>query len=220
MSAPQLLQFDRYSTDPGVYLMKAADGHVLYIGKAKNLRQRIKQYFVPGGDGRSMIPFLVNKVVSIETILVNSEKEALLLENTLIKRHQPPYNALLKDDKSYIALKITRKMWPTLEIARYRGHPPKDGLYFGPYTSANAARTTLEWMRRLFPMRQCSDQEFAKRKRPCILYGMKRCPAPCVGLCTPEEYEKNVQSVIKFLRGQDKELIAELIKEIEQCAER
>lgn len=219
MSRPPFLQFERYSTHPGVYVMKASNGHVLYVGKAKNLRQRIRQYFVPGGDGRLMIPFLVNKVDSIETILVNSEKEALLLENNLIKRYQPPYNALLKDDKSYIALKITKKMWPTLELARYRGHPPKDGLFFGPYTSANAARTTLEWMRRLFPMRQCSDQEFAKRKRPCILYGMKRCPAPCVGLCSQEAYERNVQNVIKFLRGQDKELVNDLIKEMEQCSE-
>ncbi|MEI8126089.1 MAG: GIY-YIG nuclease family protein, partial [Parachlamydiaceae bacterium] len=162
---------DTFPTQPGVYLMKGRDGGVLYVGKAKNLRQRVRQYFLPGGDGRLMIPYLISKVESIDTIVVFSEKEALLLENTLIKQHKPRYNALLKDDKSYIALKINNKhAWPMLSLVRYKGAPKPDGIYFGPYTSADAARQTLDLLQRTFPLRECSDKEFARRTRPCILY--------------------------------------------------
>lgn len=211
---------DRFPSLPGVYLMKDEQDQVIYVGKAKSIKQRVKQYFIPGRDGRQMIPFLVAKVVSIETIVVSSEKEALLLENNLIKQHQPRYNALLKDDKTYIALKITKKdQWPTVQIVRYRGKPPKDGLYFGPYTSAYSARQTIDLIHRLFPLRQCSDQELARRKRPCILYQMKRCIAPCVQLCSAEEYEHHVNRVVKFLKGQDKEVLKELKNELEILSE-
>lgn len=200
--------------------MKDSAGGILYIGKAKNLRSRIKQYFAPGGDGRFIIPFLVSKVVSIDTLIVTSEKEALLLENNLIKKHQPRYNALLKDDKTYIALKINHKhTWPMVNLVRYRGRPEPDGLYFGPYTSAQAARTTLDLLNRIFPLRQCSDQELLRRTRPCILYDMKRCIAPCVRKCTKEEYDKHVQRSIKFLKGQDKEIIKELHTEMQAAAD-
>src|SRR5689334_15496319 len=113
-----------FPTQPGVYLMKDAEGSVLYVGKAKNLRIRVKQYFVPGRDGRLMVPYLVAKVDQVDTIVVMSEKEALLLENNLIKQHKPRYNALLKDDKTYIALKIDRSAkWPVVKLVRYRGSP-------------------------------------------------------------------------------------------------
>jgi excinuclease ABC subunit C len=211
---------EHYPAQPGVYLMKGSAGHVLYVGKAKNLKQRLRQYFTAGGDGRFMIPFLVEKVVTIDTIVVTSEKEALLLENNLIKQHRPKFNALLKDDKSYIALKVTNKqLWPTLQLVRYKGKPPADGLYFGPYTSALAARATFDLLSRLFPLRQCSDREFANRQRPCILYDMQRCIAPCVGKCTSEEYQNHVQKTIKFLRGQDREIVQELYGEMERAAE-
>lgn len=201
---------------PGVYLMKDASGTVLYVGKAKNIRQRIKQYFSPGQDGRIMIPYLVSKIDHIDTILVFSEKEALLLENNLIKQYQPKYNALLKDDKSYIALKIRMdEAWPVIRLVRYRGTPKDDGLYFGPYTSAYAARQTLELLQRLFPLRQCSDRELAGRSRPCILYQMKRCAGPCAGKCTKKEYDRHVQRTIKFLKGQDKEILQDLYQEME-----
>ncbi|MEI8329587.1 MAG: GIY-YIG nuclease family protein, partial [Chlamydiia bacterium] len=115
-------QLDRFSLDPGVYLMKNKKGRVLYIGKAKVLRQRVKQYFTEGRDSRAMIPFLIAEIETIETIVVRSEKEALLLENTLIKKHQPKYNAILKDDKSYISLFINPKQkWPMLKLVRYKG---------------------------------------------------------------------------------------------------
>lgn len=200
--------------------MKDKNGVVLYVGKAKNLRQRVKQYFMIRGDERVMIPFLVAKIAVIDTIVVMSEKEAFLLENTLIKQHRPKYNALLKDDKTYIALKINHKHdWPMLSLVRYRGSPKPDGQYFGPYTSGLAARETLELLRRLFPLRQCSDQELSRRTRPCILYDMKRCIAPCVHKCTKEEYDEHVRRTVKFLRGQDKEVLQELKTEMQQASD-
>ncbi len=204
-------QLDKFPTKPGVYLMRNRTGTILYIGKAKNLRQRVKQYFAKKGDSREMIPFLTAKVDSIETIVVRSEKEALLLENNLIKKHRPSYNVLFKDDKTYIALKVNNKhRWPMVQLVRYRGKPKADGLYFGPYTSAFAARTTLDLIHKLFPLRQCSDQELQRRTRPCILYDMKRCIAPCVDYCSKDEYEEQVANAIKFLRGQNKDVIKTL----------
>lgn len=205
---------------PGVYLMKDKEGEILYIGKAIHLKQRVRQYFIPGADSRPIIPLLIAKIDHIETIIVNSEKEALLLENTLIKKHKPKYNALLKDDKTYVALKVNNKHpWPTVQLIRYKGKPEPDGLYFGPYTSAHDARTTLDLIHRFFPLRQCSDQELVRRTRPCILYDMKRCIAPCVNKCTKEEYERNVDRTIKFLRGQNKEILKELYDEMALYAE-
>lgn len=208
-----------FSADTGVYLMKNRQGSVLYVGKAKNLRQRIRQYFVSGGDGRVMIPYLIPLVETIDTIVVKSEKEALLLENNLIKQYKPKYNALLKDDKSYIALKVTKHTWPRIDLVRYRGKPKADGMYFGPYTSAMAARKTLDLLHKIFPLRQCSDIEFSHRTRPCILYDMKRCIAPCVNYCTHDEYEELLKKTIRFLKGQDKEIVQELYKEMHRYSE-
>lgn len=209
----------KYPEKPGVYLMKNRTGKVVYVGKAKNLKQRIRQYFLKGGDGRMMVPFLVLQVEAIDTIIVTSEKEALLLENNLIKKYKPKYNALLKDDKTYIALKVTKHAWPRVDIVRYRGKPKPDGTYFGPYTGAWSARRTLDLLHKLFPMRQCSDPEFARRTRPCILYDMKRCIAPCVGLCTKEEYDTLVNRTVRFLRGQDKEIVSDLYDEMRRFSD-
>ncbi len=210
----------KYSTEPGVYLMKNKAGIVIYVGKANNLRQRLKQYFASGQDVRPMIPFLVAEIVSIDIIVVTTEKEALLLENTLIKKHKPKFNALLKDDKTFISLMINDKHpWPMIQLIRTKGKPKKDGIYFGPYTSAYAARQTFELMTKLFPLRQCSDGEFKKRTRPCLLYGIKRCIAPCVGLCTKEEYRSYVDKAIDFLRGQDHKIIKELESEMQKASD-
>ena len=128
-----------YPQKSGVYLMKDAKGAVLYVGKAKNLRERIKQYFSFQQDSRAQVPFLIKKVESIETVVVHSEKEAFLLENTLIKRYQPKYNLLLKDDKTYLSLKINYKdKWPMIKLARLKGKPNRDELHFGPYASREA----------------------------------------------------------------------------------
>ncbi len=210
-----------FPTDPGVYLMRGRAGLVLYVGKAKNLRARVKQYFSSSGDGREMIPFLIQKVEEIETIITSSEKEALLLENTLIKQHRPKYNALLKDDKTYVALKVNIKHeWPRLQLVRYKGSPEPDGIYFGPYTSGYAAREIYELLNRIFRLRQCSDKELGRRTRPCILYDMGRCVAPCVNLCTKEEYRHHVDQTVRFLRGQDKEILKELNEEMDQASEK
>lgn len=199
--------------------MKSSAGEVLYVGKALNIQRRVRQYFGSSKDSRPMVPFLISQVESIETIVVSSEKEALLLENTLIKQYLPKYNALLKDDKSYIALKVdTSKEWPLVELVRCRGTSKERGLYFGPFTSAHKARETLDFIQKVFPLRQCSDQEFARRTRPCILFDMKRCIAPCVGRCSKEEYGDVVKNVIKFLRGQDRDVLVDLKKKMEEAS--
>lgn len=200
--------------------MKNRNGDVLYVGKANNLKTRIKQYFAPGRDGRPMVPFLIAEVSTIDVIVVPSEKEALLLENTLIKKHQPKFNALLKDDKTFVSLMINHKHpWPMIQLVRYKGKPKKEGLYFGPFTSAFAARQTFDLMGRIFPLRQCSDSELKKRTRPCLLYGIKRCIAPCVNLCTKEEYQTVVERATQFLKGQDEAVIEQLKLEMHKASE-
>ena len=216
-----LINLDNFPKDSGVYLMKNSRDVVIYVGKAKNLKVRIKQYFIPGRDSRPMIPFLVEEIAHIDTIVVPTEREALLLENTLIKKHQPKYNAFLKDDKTFISLMVNHKHpWPKISLFRYKGKPPKDGLYFGPYTSAFAARQTYDLLCRLFPLRQCSDEELKRRTRPCLLYGIKRCIAPCINLCTKEEYHTFVQGAIDFLKGEDKKILHHLREEMEKAADK
>ena len=203
---------------PGVYLMKDRKGVVLYVGKAKNLRSRVRQYFGSSGDGRAMIPYLTARVETVDTIVVESEKEALLLENTLIKKHQPKYNACFKDDKSYVSLQITKHKWPMIKLVRFKGEPKKDGHYFGPYTSAYAAKRTLDLLNRLFPLRQCSDRELVSRKRPCLLHQIGKCSAPCVGLVSEEGYTDHVNRAIRFLQGRDKEVLKELQEAMKEAS--
>lgn len=208
-----------YPLEPGVYLMKNRAGVIVYIGKANCLRARLKQYFASGGDGRWMVPYLIADLHEIETLVTTTEKEALLLENTLIKKHKPRYNALLKDDKAYTAIMVNNlHPWPMLQLVRYKGKPKARGLYFGPYTSTYSARETLDALQKIFPLRQCSDQELLRRERPCILYGMKRCSAPCVGLVTKEAYQRDVDGAIRFLKGQNKELIEALYKKRDEAS--
>ncbi len=208
-----------YPDQPGVYLMKNSEGLVLYVGKAKNLRARLKQYFAVSGDEREMIPYLIAQIEQIDTIVALTEKDALILENTLIKKHQPKYNVLLKDDKTFISLMLTRHKWPMLQLVRYKGKPKDNGIYFGPYTNALAARQIYDLLLRLFPLRQCSDAELASRDRPCLLYEIKRCCAPCVRKCTEEEYGTYVHEVTQFLKGKDKEMIKDLKLQMAKAAE-
>lgn len=199
--------------------MKDAKGIVLYVGKAKNLRARLKQYFAVYGDQRDMVPYLTAQVENIDTIIALTEKDALILENNLIKLHRPKYNVLLKDDKTFISLMITRHKWPMIRLVRYKGKPKDDGLYFGPYTNALAARQTFDLISRLFPLRQCSDGELATRQRPCLLHDIKRCIAPCVNKCSEAEYAEHIQSAIRLLKGQDKEVLKELQRRMEFASE-
>ena len=204
---------------PGVYLMKDKKKTVLYIGKAKNLKKRIKDYFIPKRDEREMVPHLMSQVETIETMITFSEKEALILENTLIKRHQPKYNIQLKDDKTFISLMINHNhQWPMIRLVRNKNNPKDPHLYFGPYTNAHAARQTLDLMQRLFPLRQCSDRELISRKRPCLLFNIGRCLAPCVGKCSANLYALKVKQAITFLRGNNHEVIKNLKKEMEMAS--
>jgi excinuclease ABC subunit C len=208
-----------YPKECGVYLMKDSTEKILYIGKANNIKARLKQYFEKT-DTRASVSFLLRKIASIETIVTSSEKDALLLENTLIKKHQPPYNVLLKDDKTFVSLMINHKNpWPMLKLVRHKGASKKDGLYFGPYTNTLAAKETMDLLAKLFPLRQCSDQELASRKRPCLLYSIKRCCAPCVGKCSKEEYSSLVDHTIQFLKGQDETILKDLVNKRDQASE-
>ena len=171
-------KLDLLPTRPGVYLFKDKEGEVLYVGKARSLRDRVRQYF-RGGDGRVQIRFLLNHVADFDVLITTNEKEALILENNLIKQYKPPYNILLKDDKSYWHVKVTTQdPWPRLLLTR---QIVKDGSkYLGPFHSSAAVQETLEIIRKVFPLRTCSDTVFHNRTRPCLEYQIKRCLGPCV----------------------------------------
>ncbi|ANH78733.1 excinuclease ABC subunit UvrC [Candidatus Chlamydia sanziniae] len=207
---------------PGVYLMKDTQGSVLYIGKAKNLRNRLTTYFHKQSNSRERIPFLMQKTATIETIVVSNETEALLLENNLIKQHGPRYNVLLKDDKTFFCLAVAlTHSWPKIEAVRTKAlSSSKKQLIFGPYVSAEACRALLEVISQWFPLRTCSNQEFSLRKRPCILYEMKRCLAPCVGLCSHEEYQETLEKALLFLKGKIDKVIQALEKAVEKASKK
>ncbi len=213
-------RIDALPPSPGVYLLKSARGRVLYVGKAQNLRSRVKQYFA-GGDGRIQVPNLVARVSDVSVLVTDSVKNALLLENELIKQHRPPFNVRLRDDKQYLALRLDRREeWPRLtQVRRFA----KDGaLYFGPYTSSTNLRASLNHLRRLFPLRSCSEgvfRDYARRGRPCIEHEMKRCPAPCVGRVTPEAYAELLDGTELFLRGRSAELTELLRAKMAAAAE-
>lgn len=218
--APSLAeQAERLPTGPGVYLFKSARGSVLYVGKAQSLKSRVRQY-VSGGDGRLRIPALVERAASVEVLVTSNVKEALLLENELIKQHRPPFNVRLRDDKQYLALRIDeREEWPRITmVRRFR----KDGAqYFGPYTSSVALKSSLSRLRRLFPLRSCTRatfNDYARRGRPCIEYEMKRCLGPCCGLTDPDAYAEQVRGTVLFLRGHSRELVEKIEREMAEAA--
>jgi len=183
----------------GVYLFKDRRGKVIYVGKAVNLRARVRQYLA-GADERMMVPFLVKHATDVEVVVTDTEKEALLLENTLIKKHRPRFNAKLRDDSNFLHLRIDPKSeWPRYDLVR---RIRDDGARtFGPYHSASKARTTLAFLQRAFPLRTCTDAVLHSRKRPCLLHQMGRCAAPCVGLVDAEAYQEIVEGSMAFLEG-------------------
>ncbi len=203
---------------PGVYKMLGANGELLYVGKAKNLKNRVSSYFVKTID-HPKTRALVARIVHIETIVVRSETEALLLEQNLIKEHRPPYNIMLRDDKSYLYVFVSSdKPYPRLAAGRGKGQH-QQGRFFGPYPSATSARETMLVLQKLFMIRQCDNNFFAQRKRPCLQYQIKRCRAPCVGLVSPEDYAQDVAHTIRFLKGDTRELNQELVTNMERAAE-
>jgi len=208
----------RLPTGPGVYLMRGRDQRVLYVGKAVNLRSRVRSYFHrAGSDSRAFIPLLDQLLEDLDTVLVHSEKEALLLENELIKKHKPRFNVQLRDDKNFICLRLDlTHPYPRLEVVR---RFKRDGAhYFGPYSSASAIRETLRIINRYFQLRTCSDHALANRRRPCLLYQIGRCPAPCVYPIPEEEYRRSVQEVMLFLQGKTQELVEGLRWRIQDAA--
>jgi excinuclease ABC subunit C len=201
---------------PGVYLMKDGAGEVLYIGKARDLRARIRAYFART-DARAMIPFLVSRVQDLEFIITGTEKEALILENNLIKEHRPRYNVDFRDDKSYYYLRID----PSESFARFQlvRRPKKDGARcFGPYPSSAAARETLRFLQTTFPLRTCRDQELKGRRRPCLEHEIGRCCAPCVGKIDDAAYGRLVKDGIAFLEGRELALVGDLRARMDEAA--
>ena len=203
---------------PGVYRMLGKDGELLYVGKAKNLKNRVSSYFVKTVE-HPKTQALVARIYDIETLVVRSETEALLLEQNLIKLHRPPYNIMLRDDKSYVYIFISADQpYPRIASGRGKGRH-QAGKFFGPYPSACNARDTLVILQKLFNVRQCENSYFSQRKRPCLQYQIKRCSAPCVGLISPQDYQQDVNNSIRFLQGDTKELNQELIAKMEAAAE-
>ena len=206
------------TTLPGVYRMLGKEGELLYVGKAKNLKNRVSSYFVKNIEHPKTLA-LVARIYDIETLVVRSETEALLLEQNLIKLHRPPYNIMLRDDKSYVYIFVSSdKPYPRIASGRGKGKH-QVGKFFGPYPSAYNARDTLVVLQKLFNVRQCENSYFSQRKRPCLQYQIKRCSAPCVGLISPEDYKEDVNNSIRFLQGDTKELNQELISKMETAAE-
>jgi excinuclease ABC subunit C len=213
---------DRVPADPGVYLFKDAAGDVIYVGKAINLRARVRQYF-KGGDERLFVAagFLSRAADDVETIVVPSEKEALLLENHLIKQHHPRFNVKLRDDKQYLVLRLVppappregaakpdRRVFPRVEVVR--NIRDDEARYWGPYHSATSARETLRLLNRHFQLRTCTDHVLENRGRVCLQYQIKRCTGPCAMPVTPESYKEQVDDVMMFLGGKNDELVARL----------
>jgi len=200
---------------PGVYLMRDGEGKVLYVGKAKDLRARLRSYL--GADTRPMIPFLVSRVRDVDFIVTATEKEALILENNLIKEHRPRYNIDFRDDRAYFHIRIDPSSHvPSLRLQR---RPKKDGArYFGPYPSSAAAKEALDFLQQAFGLRVCSDRELRARKRPCLEFEIGRCRGPCRGLVREEDYRRAVADAVAFLEGREGRLIAALEEEMRIAA--
>ncbi|MFA6243166.1 MAG: excinuclease ABC subunit UvrC, partial [Candidatus Hydrogenedentales bacterium] len=214
-----LAQFEtaRVPTAPGCYIMRDPDDRVLYVGKAANLRARVRSY-INESDSRYTVKFLMRRVAHIDFLVTTNAKEALLLENSLIKEHRPRYNVRLKDDKSYVSVRVNvQHAFPRVTVTR---NLRKDGSrYFGPYASASAVRETMKQVQRIFPLRLCSDSVLTSRARPCLYYQMKQCSAPCVDLIDKEGYREIVGHVLMMLEGRSAEVEKLMVARIQEFAE-
>lgn len=201
---------------PGCYLYHNNAGEIIYVGKAKILKNRVKSYFNKTPDS-AKLGVLVPQIQDLEYIITNSEAEALILESHLIKKHQPKYNILLKDDKKYPYFLITEEDYPRIIITRKRNKNLLKGKYIGPYTDVRAMRATLDFLKKIFPLKQCKTPKF--KNRPCLYYQIGRCQAPCQGLVTPDEYKSLVAQVEMFLQGKQTELLKFLMEQIKKYSD-
>lgn len=204
--------------DPGVYLMKNLAGVVIYVGKAKNLRNRVRSYFQNSKDQPTKVRHLVSHIAKVDYIVTQTEVEAFLLEASLIKKYRPRYNIRLKDDKAYPYIKCTtQEDFPRLYLVRTVKQD--GGYYYGPYASSFAVKRTMQFLNQTFKIRDCSNGFMQTRKRPCLTYDMGRCDAPCVDYITAENYRKNIQQAIDFLEGDNKKILKDLNLEMLRYAE-
>ncbi|MEZ8081487.1 excinuclease ABC subunit UvrC [Enterovibrio norvegicus] len=205
------------SDKPGVYRMMDASGEIIYVGKAKSLKKRLSSYFrknVPGEKTRA----LVRNIANVEVTITHSETEALILEHNLIKKHLPRYNVLLRDDKSYPYIFLSASKHPRLSI--HRGAKKRKGEYFGPFPDAGAVRQSLYLLQKIFPVRQCEDSVYGNRTRPCLMYQIGRCSAPCVeGIISDEDYDELVDFTRLFLQGKNRQVIATLVEKMEAASQ-
>lgn len=199
----------------GVYRMYDSDGVVIYVGKAKDLRKRVSSYFRKNVDAVKTRA-LVKNIAQMDVTVTNSEAEALILENSFIKKHRPRYNVLLRDDKSYPYIFISAHEHP--RIAFHRGTKREKGEYFGPFPSGLAVRESLRLLQKLFPVRQCDDSYYRARSRPCLQYQLKRCLAPCVGIPSAEEYQQQVALAKLFLHGRNQQVVDQLVERMQNAS--
>ena len=217
-------KLDNIPTGTGVYLMKDSKNRVIYVGKAKNLRNRVRSYFQGSRDERLFVDFLIKRIADIDFVLTDTEKEALILENNLIKQFKPRFNINLRDDKTFVSVKLDlNQKFPYPVVVRQiesHGTPGKRAnkkngvLYFGPYSSARAVRETLRYVNSLFPIRKCSDNVFKSRVRPCLYHQIGRCVAPCCDLIDEKSYKEILQEVVLLLKGKSDELLKVLRKKM------
>jgi excinuclease ABC subunit C len=212
-------KIDTFPTSPGVYIMRNAEERILYVGKAKNLKARVRSYFCSSRDSRYQIRFLMAQVADIDYIVTDTEKEALILENTLIKKHRPRYNINLRDDKTYFSLRMDpTEEYPRITIIR---RVTRDGArYFGPYSSASAARDVLKQLYRLFPLRHYPMDTCQRRKRPCLFYQLRQCSGPCQRLISTEDYGNLAEGAALFLEGKNRDLLKVLSKKMADAAQK
>ncbi len=205
-------KIDGLPAEPGCYLMRDRAGEVVYVGKASSLRSRVRSYFArSGSDDRAFVPLLDELLGDIEVIVTRTEKEAVLLECTLIKKHLPRFNVVLRDDKDFIVLRLDRSHpHPRIEVRRARDRKADGAAYFGPYSSASSIRETLKIVNRHFQLRTCTDKVFDSRRRPCILFQIHRCPAPCVYEVPEADYRRSVDDAVAFLEGRETDLVGRL----------
>ncbi len=203
---------------PGVYRMLGADGEILYVGKARNLKKRLASYF-RASEANPKTLVMRNQVADVQVTVTHTETEALLLENNLIKQYRPRYNIVLRDDKTYPYIRLDDgHTFPRLML--YRGRRKESGRYFGPYPSAYSARETVVLLQKLFLLRQCNDGFFRNRSRPCLQYQIKRCSAPCVGLVSQEDYARDTENAVMFLQGKTDEVVDAMVRRMEEASAR